>query len=1402
MKIKIYFFIFFSFILVSNAQYWEKITNLPPIYRNGYYLDIFFLPSNTNYIWACGFDGYVIRSTNYGTSWQGVTVPSPAYHLENIQFVNTTTGYVSGVEGIWKSTDGGASFFNVTPLDSAILGFWGSYFLDANVGVLLGGGCDDLQRFYKTTNGGTSWTLFTTKVPNSGLTDLILYSDGTGYAVSSGYLWKTTDTGSTWSVFKSTGQHVWQEEITIFGNSFVLPMAGVTCSGAGGGGGMNFSADGGNNFKSFYSGYPMFGAALTSPNTAWAAGYNRSVFYTSDGGSNWYLRNCGIDQVDLDDITFLSPTAGWVCGQGVYKLSPTKITASKDTLNFGEICFPDTRRDSLKIVNLSFYPADLQVSIVNNFDNAFSIISPTFNSQVFECDSNGIIVKFAPPGNNYYTAKLILSAVSGDGSTTFYKEVALVGTGNKSTIRSEKTNLIFDSVVCNQPKTVDFKWFSDNYSEQIKSYSELKDDQGQISFITTLPTYVLPGGTNTQFRILLSDTGWVSQDYKFILLPCNTDTIIHISAYGVSPIIHSIDSLHFVTRCAGERIDTIPIRNTGNAPLIISNSYIVGNPAEVKILGWTSKKTEPVTIPIKSSDSVIISFAPKLLNASSYQLKLVNNDVTTKRGNQNPLTILLVGWKESELINYKDTIIDLKTVCINSVKDTIINFENKGNIQALVKLQNQVQNPFSVKLPWNFSINPKETSSFTVTFSPVAPGKFTDSLIFKTGECNYLRILLKGIGIESKLTVNPTGISGTLKSNEVKDFNILVKNIGNELVNIKSYSLVPSTTNFTINLTPNLTQSLDIDQQINFTLSVLSTKNAYYKGSLCFDAGGQCPTNICLPIELISIDRYLVMDDSLDFGLSKCTGFKIDTIWVKNSGTAVDSIISAELNGDPEITLLGFTYSPPVIQPQDSIGIIIKFETKQEGKYFSTLQVSSFNPDGQILETQLSSEFQKSVVSVSPSEINFGEFEKCNSDSTVTILISNEGMLDEDLLVYDSDIPNGFTINNFNKISVSGKNFVNVQITFSPSLTNLKGLISGHIYWVTSNCKDTIKFKFSATILEPKLTYSSKSINFGSVWVDDTKNDFITVSNSSTVPRTITSVKSLSLPEFKLITKLPISILPSTNQDIAFSFNPKQPGNYSDSIIIEESSICKDTLTIKLNGITPSEQYKAEILIGDYKANPGDTVNLEVTLNPKLDRVFPDSMNLNISFDKYLIYPVQVLLQTAPKSYSNHSFEYKNNSLSIGLNSNEAQDFFILADTVIKIKSYILASNPTYTPLSIDSILVYTKKDLTLTKRDGSLTLNPICAPEAEHHIKLFLESTFKIINYPIGNSLTKIKFENITDGQILEIYNYLGEKVTYIPLNKGSYTQEFDFSNFAQGLYFLYLKPSYQDVQKLIYQN
>lgn len=343
---------FFNSLHSQWVNKWVQV----PINDNGIpgmYLDVFFLNDNPDFGWACGYNSKIIRTTDGGRNWSFTQLSIRTLQLESIHFVNERIGYTSGPNNaldsdgsslpgrIFKTTNGGQTWFDVSP-QSENVQLWGNYFVDENFGFVIGGGCNRFpQTFYKTTNGGQSWSVKRYFDFETGkLSDLIMDGEtGIGYAIGSGALWRSTNFGDDWEVISRTGRVDWHEEITLIGESLLIPYS-EGCEGTGinirGSGGARFTTNLGEswNTTSFGENREMFGTFLINETTGWAAGLNTSMYYTCDAGQNWEKIDCGLFG-NLDDIHFINDTTGWVVGDYIFRtarLDEREVISLNDTI--------------------------------------------------------------------------------------------------------------------------------------------------------------------------------------------------------------------------------------------------------------------------------------------------------------------------------------------------------------------------------------------------------------------------------------------------------------------------------------------------------------------------------------------------------------------------------------------------------------------------------------------------------------------------------------------------------------------------------------------------------------------------------------------------------------------------------------------------------------------------------------------------------------------------------------------------------------------------------------------------------------------------------------------------------------------------------------------------------------
>ncbi len=115
-----------------------------------------------NFIIAGGYDGMLIKSVDNGATWSAIFA-SDGVHcptIKDISFVNENVGYIARYNRmVSKTVDGGETWTTVIP-DTNTTGYtlYGVQFLDENTGFVVGKSGTGVSAFYKTTDGGATWS--------------------------------------------------------------------------------------------------------------------------------------------------------------------------------------------------------------------------------------------------------------------------------------------------------------------------------------------------------------------------------------------------------------------------------------------------------------------------------------------------------------------------------------------------------------------------------------------------------------------------------------------------------------------------------------------------------------------------------------------------------------------------------------------------------------------------------------------------------------------------------------------------------------------------------------------------------------------------------------------------------------------------------------------------------------------------------------------------------------------------------------------------------------------------------------------------------------------------------------------------------------------------------------------
>ena len=262
----------------------------------------------------------LLTTANVYSQW--VQQPAPTTNsLEYIHFLNNSTGFVAGGNGlIMKTTNGGTNWVAQTTPTTLSIEY--IYFFDMNTAIAV---CSNYNNnnsaILKTINGGVNWV---TKFTNTHIAlrqTIQFINPSTGYtggwSQDDSVMIKTTDAGESWKRVYLNGMRG-IDKINILdanmGYAAGYNTAGYPC--------VLKTTDGGANWTKIYtdSRYNQFMSMhFVNVNTGWVVGISNSnqslIQKTTNGGLNW------VDQVnqhpsnwELYNIQMLNENTGWIIG--------------------------------------------------------------------------------------------------------------------------------------------------------------------------------------------------------------------------------------------------------------------------------------------------------------------------------------------------------------------------------------------------------------------------------------------------------------------------------------------------------------------------------------------------------------------------------------------------------------------------------------------------------------------------------------------------------------------------------------------------------------------------------------------------------------------------------------------------------------------------------------------------------------------------------------------------------------------------------------------------------------------------------------------------------------------------------------------------------------------------------
>lgn len=225
--------------------------------------------------------------------WARQDIDSANFNIEEMQYLNSDTGFISGGASILKTTDGGRTWSsNLTNGQRYIREL---FFVNNLVGYA---SCETMgaAEILKTTNGGASWTVQNLQSLTSGGgfgQSLQFLNEQVGYVIGSTTgsnmkILKTTNGGLLWSVINTS--------YYISALQFKTADTGFIAASSSGSNYLFKTTNGGNSWTPVTQALfdPVYGIQFITNQLGFAYGYGRKLWRTTDGGNSWVEVELGL----------------------------------------------------------------------------------------------------------------------------------------------------------------------------------------------------------------------------------------------------------------------------------------------------------------------------------------------------------------------------------------------------------------------------------------------------------------------------------------------------------------------------------------------------------------------------------------------------------------------------------------------------------------------------------------------------------------------------------------------------------------------------------------------------------------------------------------------------------------------------------------------------------------------------------------------------------------------------------------------------------------------------------------------------------------------------------------------------------------------------------------------------
>ncbi len=480
-----------------------------------------------------------------------------------------------------------------------------------------------------------------------------------------------------------------------------------------------------------------------------------------------------------------------------------------------------------------------------------------------------------------------------------------------------------------------------------------------------------------------------------------------------------------------------------------------------------------------------------------------------------------------------------------------------------------------VSLP--FTVNPGQSQSFNVVYSPKAAGNSTGSISVNSDvamtvgprarihgrdvQAQSMTIALSGTATGSgvgTLASNPASVNfGSVQVNGNSSRSVVLQNTGSASVTISQAAVTG--TGFTMS-GMSMPATIAAGQSASFSVNFAPKTAGSATGNVALTSNASnASLNVALSGTAVTPGSLTTGSSVMAFGTVQVGKNQKQTATITNSGGSSVTISSATITGTG-FTLSGIT-TPLTLTAGQSTTFSVTFAPLTATSAAGTVSVASNAPGSPLTWTLSGSGVTAGALTANPSSMSFGSVQT-NTSKSLQETLTNSGGTTVNITQISASAPYSLTGATL-PISLAAGASKSFNVVFAPTTSGA----ANSTLTVTSDASNpSLSIPLSGTGATPgSLTAGTSPLSFGTVTVGQSKTLSETVTNSGGSTVTVSQVAATGTGYSVNGVTLPFTLAAGASKSLNVVFAPTTAGTPTGTLTVT-SDAPNPTLTVSLSG--------------------------------------------------------------------------------------------------------------------------------------------------------------------------------------------------------------------------------------------